>query len=58
MWRHTNRENHELLHGEAVAGVGAAVDDVEGRDGEDLRREMQSGAGSLAVSWLKGAMLL
>lgn len=27
-------QDHELLHGEGVAGVGAAVDDVEGGNGE------------------------
>ena len=26
----THRKNHELLHGKLVAGVGAAIDDVEG----------------------------
>jgi hypothetical protein len=30
----SNGENHELLHGELVAGVAAAVDDVEGWDGQ------------------------
>jgi hypothetical protein len=30
-------EEHELLEGEGVTGVGATVDDVEGRAGEDVR---------------------
>ena len=33
-----DRQDHELLAGEAVAGVGAAVDDVEARDGHDKPR--------------------
>lgn len=33
----TGRENHELLEGELVASVRATVDDVEARDGEDVR---------------------
>lgn len=31
-------EEHELLESELVAGVGASVDDVEGRDGKVERR--------------------
>ncbi len=30
-----NRQYHELLHGQLVAGVAAAVNDVEGRDGKN-----------------------
>ena len=33
-----DRQDHELLASEAVAGVGAAVDDVEARDGHDKPR--------------------
>ena len=34
-WQPTGREDHELLHGKLVAGVAAAVDDVESWDRED-----------------------
>ena len=29
-----NREHHELLHGQLVAGMGTSVDHVEGGDGQ------------------------
>lgn len=35
--RGTSGEDHELLEGKLVAGVGATVDDVEARDGENVR---------------------
>merc|ERR1719343_1912639 len=32
--RSSGRENHELLHGKSVSGVGSTVDDVERRNGK------------------------
>ena len=31
----TSGQDHELLHGQAVAGVRAAIDDVEGGHGQN-----------------------
>ena len=31
----TSGQDHELLHGQAVAGVCAAIDDVEGGHGQN-----------------------
>ena len=45
----TNGEDHELLEGEGVAGVGATVDDVEARAGEDVRGLDASELGKVLV---------
>lgn len=47
-------EEHELLEGEGVAGVGSTVDDVEGRAGED---EGGLDAGDLGEVLVKGNAL-
>mmetsp|Transcript_26955 Transcript_26955/g.67764 ORF Transcript_26955/g.67764 Transcript_26955/m.67764 type:complete len:364 (+) Transcript_26955:312-1403(+) len=57
----TNREDHELLHGELVASMAAAVDDVEGGHGQqqlvrvagqlsDMRVERQGARGGAGAA--------
>ena len=38
---HADRQDHELLHGQVVAGVAAAVDDVEGGHRQRLQRSTE-----------------
>lgn len=43
-------QDHEFLHGQLVAGVGAAVDDIHSRDGEnDLLAAVTGQVGNVAV---------
>ena len=42
-------QNHELLHGQLVSGMGTTVDDVEGGDWEHERRLGSSQVGNVLV---------
>ncbi|GBE58766.1 phosphopyruvate hydratase, putative [Babesia ovata] len=53
--RGTDGEDHELLHGQAVAGVGATVDDVKAGNGEDV--VVGGLAGELSEVLVKGYLL-